>query len=256
VSANDVFQGAADAEFARDKGVRRVYVLHDNEAYGVGVATNFRNAARGLGTRVVGFEPWQPGASSYAALFEKVRSSRADAVFLAGLIGQNGGRVIEDKVAVLGPNNGDVMLLASDGFMTQQTIADAGIAADGMYVSAAGIPLRELSDAAQRFAVELAADSPGGRPLDPMAIYGAQAAQVMFDAIAKSDGTRRDVTAKLFESTVTDGLLGTFRFDANGDPAGATGAVIGFTIFKIAHGLQIETTIDPEGSTVSAAAHG
>ena len=256
VVANDVFQGAANAEFARDKRVRRVYVLHDNEAYGVGMATNFRNAAESLGIEVVGFEGWDTRASSYASLFEKVRSSRADAVFLGGLIDQNGGRVIKDKVAVLGPNDGDVKLLASDGFTTQQTIDDAGAAADGMFVSAVGVPHRELSDTAKTFADEFAADYLGGKPLDPNAIYGAQAAQVMLDAIAKSDGTRGDVTAKLFETEVTDGLLGTFRFDANGDPADATGPVVGFTIFKVARGLAVETTIDPAGSTVRAAAGG
>ena len=68
----------------------------------------------------------------------------------------------------------------------------------------------------------------------------------MLDAIAKSDGTRGDVTARLFETEVTDGLLGTFRFDANGDPADATGPVVGFTIFKADRGLEVETTIDPE----------
>ena len=59
----------------------------------------------------------------------------------------------------------------------------------------------------------------GGKPVDPYAIYGAQAAQVLLDAIAASDGTRGDVIAKLFETKVTDGLLGTFEINENGDPA-------------------------------------
>ncbi len=256
VVPNDVFQGAANAEFARDKGVGRVYVLHDNEAYGFGMATSFRNAAESLGIEVVGFEGWDPAASSYASLFEKIRSSDVDAVFLGGLSDQNGARVIRDKVAVLGPNDGAVKLLASDGFATRQAIDAGGVAAAGMYVSAVGVPYRELSDKARAYADEFAADHPGGRPLDPKAIYGAQAAQVMLDAIAKSDGTRADVTARLFETKVTDGLLGTFGFDANGDPADATGTVVGFTIFKAAGGLKVERTIEPEGATVRAAAGG
>ena len=76
----------------------------------------------------------------------------------------------------------------------------------------------------------------------------------MLDAIAKSDGTRRGVRAKLFETKVTDGILGTFRFDANGDPADATGPVVGFTIFRADGGLKVETTIDPEPSAITAAA--
>lgn len=253
VVGNDVFQGAANAEFARDKGVRRVYVLHDDEAYGVGMARSFRNAAESFGIEVVGFAGWDPRAASYASLFEKVRASHADAVFLGGFIDQNGAKVIEDKVAVLGPNDGTVKLIASDGFTTPQTIDAAGAAADGMYMSAVGVPHRALPDAAKTFADDFAIDYLGGKPADPNVIYGAQAAQLMLDAIAKSDGTRGDVTAKLFETKVTDGLLGTFRFDANGDPADATGPVVGFTIFKVARGLQVETTLDPEPSTVRAA---
>jgi len=256
VVGNDVFQGAAGAEFARDRGIRRVYVLHDREAYGVGMATSFRAAARSLGIEVVGFEGWDTGAASYASLFEKVGSSRADAVFLAGLVDRNGGRVIKDKVAVLGPNNGNVELLASDGFANRQTIEAAGAAADGLYVSGAGVPYGALSGKAKAYVDGFAAHYLGGKPPDPNAIYGAQAAQVMLDAIAKSDGTRGDVTTKLFETQVTDGLLGTFGFDANGDPANATGAVVGFTIFKVARGLEVEATIDPESSTVRAAASG
>ena len=36
-------------------------------------------------------------------------------------------------------------------------------------------------------------------------------------AIEKSDGSRADVAAKLFETDVTNGILGTFKIDANGD---------------------------------------
>ena len=78
----------------------------------------------------------------------------------------------------------------------------------------------------------------------------------MLDAIARSDGTRDDVTAKLFGTHVTNGLLGTFRFDANGDPVAATGPVVGFTIVKAAKRLEVEATIYPRSSTVRAAGRG
>ncbi len=55
VVANDGYQGAADAEFAQSIGVKNVYILNDKEAYGLGVATNFKNAAESLGIKVAGF---------------------------------------------------------------------------------------------------------------------------------------------------------------------------------------------------------
>ena len=47
--------------------------------------------------------------------------------------------------------------------------------------------------------------------------YAAQSAEVLLDAIARSDGTRASVTEELFRTRVTDGLLGDFAFDENGD---------------------------------------
>ncbi|HET8969167.1 MAG TPA: branched-chain amino acid ABC transporter substrate-binding protein, partial [Gaiellaceae bacterium] len=119
VVANDAYQGAANAEFAQSQGIKNVYVLNDKEAYGLGVATNFRDAAESLGIKIAGFEAWDPKASSYEALMNKIKGTGADAVFLGGLIDENGAQVIKDKVAVLGANDGDVKLLAPDGFTTQ-----------------------------------------------------------------------------------------------------------------------------------------
>ena len=103
VVANDGYQGAADAEFAQSIGVKNVYILNDKEAYGLGVATNFQNAAKSLGIKVAGFAAFDPKASSYEALFNNIKATGADAVFIGGLICENGAQLIKDKVAVLGP---------------------------------------------------------------------------------------------------------------------------------------------------------
>ncbi len=53
--------------------------------------------------------------------------------------------------------------------------------------------------------------------MPPYAVYQAQAAQIMLDAIARSDGTRPSVVKELFKTNVKNGIMGTFRFDKNGD---------------------------------------
>ena len=251
VVAHDAYQGAAMAEFAQEQGIKSVYVLNDKEAYGLGVATNFRNAAESLGIKIAGFAAWDPKASSYEALFRKIGGTGADAVFLGGLVDENGGQVIKDKVATLGPNDGKVKLLAPDGFTQQSTIDEAGGSAAGMFFSIAGVPLDQFKGAGKEFADELTPRL-GGR-IDPYAIYGGQAAQIMLDAIAASDGSRADVLAKLFETKVTDGLLGTFEINENGDPGGAAGAVVGFTIYKATDKLETVKTLSPKPENVEAA---
>ena len=241
------------AEFAQSQGIKNVYILNDKEAYGLGVATNFRDAAESLGIKVAGFEAWDPSATSYTSLFNKVKTTGADAVFLGGLIDENGAQVIKDKVAVLGANDGAVKLLTPDGFTTQSTIDESGGAAAGAFMSVAGQPIDAFTGKAKEFVDGLLAGPLSGKSIDPYAIYGAQSAQTMLDAIAASDGTRADVIAKLFASDVQDGLLGTFTFSADGDPVAEAGATVAITIYKATDKLETLDTIAPKQTTVNAA---
>lgn len=56
----------------------------------------------------------------------------------------------------------------------------------------------------------------------------AQAAEALLAAIARSDGTRASVNLELRQLRVENGILGSFRFDRNGDIDPAK-----FTIFRI-----------------------
>jgi len=253
VVANDAYQGAAVAEFAQSQGVKNMYVLNDKESYGLGVATNFRDAAESLGIGIAGFEAWDPKASSYEALMNKIKGTNADAVFLGGLIDENGAQVIKDKVAVLGPNDGAVKLFAPDGFTTQATIDEAGGAAAGMFMSVAGVPIDQFAAPAQEFVDQLTAGPLAGKSIDPYAIYGAQSGQIMLDAIADSDGTRADIITQMFAADVQDGLLGTFTFSEDGDPVGDGGATTAIVIYKATTKLETVTTINPKQETVDAA---
>ncbi len=220
IVAADDFQGAADAQLAKQLGIKRVFVLNDKEAYGLGVATNFRNAAKKLGITVVGFSAWDPKGSNYQSLMQQIGQQKPDAIFLGGLICENGGQLIKDKVSVLGPNTGKVKLIAPDGFTTSATITGAGSAgpknAEGMYMSVAGAPPEQLKGAGATFVTGFK-KSASVDSVEPYTAYAAQAAEVLLTAIANSDGTRASVTEQLFNTKVTDGILGSFTINANGD---------------------------------------
>jgi len=252
VVAHDAYQGAAVAEFMQAQGIKSVYILNDKEAYGLGVATTTRKASESVGIKVAGFEAWDPKATSYTSQMQKIKASGADAVFLGGLIDENGAQVIKDKVAVLGPNDGAVKLFVPDGFTTQQTIDEAPEAAPGMFLSVAGVPIDKFEGKGAEFAKAFKPRL-GGKAIDPYAIYGAQAAELMLNAIGESDGTRADVIAKMFQQKINDGYLGTFSINENGDPGGAEGAVVGFTIYKATDKLETVTTISPKPEVVEAA---
>ncbi len=252
VVGTDRHQAAALAELARFAGARRLFLLDDGEAYGRGIVTSVGQAAEALGLEVVGRASWDPEAPSYVPLFERVRARRPDAVILAGLIEQNGARVIAAKREVLGPNDGPVALLASDGFASASLLQNAGDAARRMYVTTMGVPLHRFPAAGAAFARRLAASLPDATLVDPDALFGAQAARVLLDAIAASDGTRGDVRSRLFRVRVRSGLIGSFSFDRNGDPAHADGPSVGVSVSRVTDRLVFERTIEPSREALAA----
>jgi branched-chain amino acid transport system substrate-binding protein len=215
IVAADDFQGAADAVLTQQLGLKNVYILNDKEAYGQGVATNYRNAATQLGNiKIAGFSAWNGKASSYTGLATKIKQSGADSVFLGGLICENGGKLIKDLRSVLGT---DVTLITPDGFTPISAVVEgAGTAAEDVYVSIAGQPNENLGPTGKTFVKDFGATQSGGQ-VDPYSAYAAQATEVLLTAIEESDGSRADIAAKLFDTKVTDGILGDFEIDANGD---------------------------------------
>jgi branched-chain amino acid transport system substrate-binding protein len=254
--AHDAYQGAAVAQFAQSLGIESVYVLNDREAYGQGVAENFRNAAESLGIEIAGFAAWDPRAASYEALMNTIEGTGAQAVFLGGLICENGGQVIRDKVAVLGENVEDpsqgVVLLAPDGFTTQATIDEAGAASAGMFSSVAGVPADQLTGAGAEFVEAFMAETGAEPPLEPYTAYAAQAAEVLLGAIdSAATDERGPIIEAMFTTSIEDGILGTFELNENGDPS--VGPV---TIYVAGDAFDTHEVITPEPDLVEAAKAG
>jgi branched-chain amino acid transport system substrate-binding protein len=230
IVAADDFQGAADALNTQQLGLKKIYILNDKQAYGLGVATDYKNALTKLNIPVAGFSAWNSKASSYTGLATQIKQSGADAVFLGGLICENGGKLIKDLKSVLGNK---VTLLAPDGFTPiSAVVSGSGNASEGMYVSVAGEPNEKLGAAGQKFVKDFGATQSGGN-VDPYSSYAAQSADVLLTAIENSDGTRAEVATKLLDTKVTDGILGSFQINSNGDTNSNP-----VTIYQIKDGKQ------------------
>ena len=89
---------------------------------------------------------------------------------------------------------------------------EAGPVADGAYLVVAGVPVERLGEAGRDFVTHFATAI--GRSPHPYAVYAAQAANLLLDAIARSNGTRRSVARAVLATKVRKGLTGTFAFDA------------------------------------------
>jgi branched-chain amino acid transport system substrate-binding protein len=217
VVPNDAYQGAGLASFAKQQGIKRAYVLYaGKDPTSLGQAETFRGAAGKLGIALAGFSAWNTGAAGYSGLMRKVAATSPDAVLLAGLTEQNGGRLIKDKVAAMGPNGGRVKLLAPDGFAQQSTIELAGSAAQGMFASVPGRVPQNLVGPGKKLASELQKEVKG--PVELYAPYAGQAASVLLDAIAHGEG-RGGVIDAVRNTKVQNGITGSFKILPSGDPS-------------------------------------
>ena len=198
VTTDDV-QGAAAAAFAaKTLGVKKCYVLNDNQIYGQGVAKQFATSAAADGITVLSNDPWNSKAANYTAQMQKIKAAGADCLYLGGIYDNNGGQLVKDKVAVLGDNT-KVKLLGPDGF-TGYPDLDKLPAGQGMYLTFAGLTTSQLRTQGGAGAKLLDAYKAkyGADPASNYALYGVAGVQVILAAIAKSDGTRQGVRDQVF----------------------------------------------------------
>jgi branched-chain amino acid transport system substrate-binding protein len=217
VVASDDNQGKVAAKYMKEElGVTKVFILDDRETYGKGVADAFESFAAENDLEVVGHEGWNAQDPNYRALMTKIKATGADGVYIGGVSTNNGGQLVKDKVDILGDNE-QVRLLVSDGFVLGTLFEESANTVDGAFGTAPTQPPENLSGEGAQFVEDLAAKL-GVDTLEVYTTYAAAAAQALVDAIGRSDGSREDVIAKLFETEV-DTVVGTMTFDENGNPA-------------------------------------
>jgi branched-chain amino acid transport system substrate-binding protein len=244
--AADDYQGASNALLTQSLGLKKVFILNDKEAYGLGVATDYKNAAIKLHIAVAGFTAWDPKASSYEAVANKIKQTGADVVYLGGLECENGSKLIKDLRATLGAK---FPIIAPDGFSSfSSTWKDSGGVAKGMYISVAGQPNKNLGPTGQKFVKDFGALIHGVP--NPYSAYGAQTMAVMLAAVAKSGGKRGAVATNLLHTTVKDGILGNFTINANGDTN--NNPVTQYKLVPPGNGVPYKVII-PQPSLVKAA---
>jgi branched-chain amino acid transport system substrate-binding protein len=213
VPADDI-QGDVAAQFAKEIGVKKVFVLHDRELYGKGVADVFKRVAGKLGIEVVGYEGIDPKAANFRSLATKIKSTGADLVYFGGTTQTGAGQVAKDLVAA----GVKAKLMVPDGCREQALIESAGKDnLDGRtYVTFGGLPPSELKGKGREF-YEAYKKRYHSEP-EAYSVYGYEAAKVVLEAIKRAGKKNREAIRAAVASTKDfDGALGKWSFDENGD---------------------------------------
>jgi len=211
----DTIQGAAQAQYMKDEGATKVYILDDAEVYGKGVAKNTQSAAEGLGLEIAGTDSWDGKASNYRALASKIKSSGADAVFTGGIIDNNAPQLYKDLNAALP----EAKLFGPDGVATVDFTKEIPAEVQKQtYLTAPTLSPDELPPAGQQFYKDYEAEYGEAQDeIDPYAVYGYEAMAIVCDAIAEGGDDKAAVIEAFFNTKGRESPLGTYDIDADGD---------------------------------------
>ncbi len=222
VPADDI-QGSASANWAYNTlGAPSVFVLHDNQTYGLGVATVFRDTFEDLGGEVLGFEAFDPQAPDYQALMTRIANTGPAMLYLGAIVNLNASKLLQDMRAVMPAD--EVAFMGPDGLINQSFVDAAGDAAEGAYITFAGLPATALEGTGQVW-FETIRQRIGHNP-DAYAAYSFEIAVVTLQAIDQVQvKDRAEILDAMFSTSEFRGLTGTWSFTETGDTNATTVSV-------------------------------
>ncbi|HLM66867.1 MAG TPA: ABC transporter substrate-binding protein [Longimicrobium sp.] len=214
---NDTEVGKQMAQYAVDKGHRRMVIYYARNEYGRELANAFEEHAASRGAQVVSRESYDPNLSANPVAAEQTvstwKSWEFDAVFIAGQDEQSALLVAELRRQGI-----DVPVLGSDALATPVFIQKGGAAVEGTVIATAFHP--DAPDAEARRFTEAFEKRYGGKP-DVGAALGYDAVRVLAQAMREAQTTEPDkVAAAMHRLTGFRGVTGAFSFDEAGNLVG------------------------------------
>lgn len=211
----DAYQGPNLANYFAEKlNIKKVVVLDDGGAYGVGMADAFAAQAKKKGMEVLIRDRLDPLNADYTAVLTRAKSLGTQALYYGGDPAA-GTKVVKQSYDILP----DIAKGGGDGVHTPDMLTGGGMPAiQGWYATSAAAHV--LDDPQVRPWVERFVAKTGKQPADYSITYY-DATQVIFDAIARvaksGKPMNRANVRDAIQTTSLDTLQGHISFDANGD---------------------------------------
>lgn len=218
ICGRDDVQGAVGAQFAKSKGIKVAYVLHDKTAYGQGIAEYFKKESETQGIKVAGFTGTEEKAN-FDAILSPILSAKPDCIYFGGMFDQ--AAVLFKQARQKGFKG---LCLSDDGFDSPDATkigGDALLEGAGTYFSTVSGPAAAYPDTA-KFVTDFKAKF-GNNP-QPFAAQSFDCTAILLKAIenaANANGGKlpaRDAVCKAVrELQDFHGVTGTMTFNPKGD---------------------------------------
>ena len=241
--ANDVAQGTAIGNYAAAKLGKKIAIIDDKTAYGVGLADETEKAVKAAGGAVVIREALaNEKEQDFKGVLTKVKAKNPDVIMFGGMDAQAGPMLKQMKALGI-----KAKFISGDGAQSAELIKLGGDAAEGSYATTAGLPKEKMPQGAafyDKFKAKFNAD------VQVYAPFTYDATNVLIAAIQKA-GTDPAKIIDAIKATSMDGVTGKIAFDDKGDIK--DGAV---TVFQVKGGKweTVEIVGGPKEAAPAAAA--
>ena len=210
----DPMQAVALVRLMHERGVRKVYLLNDQDPFEIPLAQLVAGDAERAGIAVAGEDALDMTSRVFTGEAERISASGAQAVFFAGGTGA-GAVALWRQLHSTDPR---LLLLGSSAMVNESFGPQIGAAAASTYLTTPVLPTSRYSPAAARVLDDY--HRAFGGKAGPYALYGYEAMSVVLDAIRRAGGhgnDRQTVIDRFFALKNRDSVLGRYSIEADGE---------------------------------------
>ncbi|KAA5611054.1 branched-chain amino acid ABC transporter substrate-binding protein [Rhodovastum atsumiense] len=203
-------QGVVAGKFiAREFKDRKVAILHDNSAYGKGLADETRKALNAAGMKETLYSPYTPGEKDYSALVSRLKQAGVTVIYVGGYHTETGLIMRQAKQQGLNPT-----IIGGDALVTNEYWQITGDTGEGTMMTFPSDPRTRPTAAAVVKEFKAKGIDPEGYVL-----YTYAAVQIWAEAAQKAGTTDpKKVAAVLKANGPWESVLGKIAYNKKGDP--------------------------------------
>ena len=218
----DDSQGLFFAKFVPQRfNAKRIAIMHDNTAFGKGLAENTRDALKPLvdsgKVEIIYYDAVTPGEKDFRVPLTKMRETKPDLWYYTGYYAEAALLVTQAReVGVTCP------FVGGNAAINDEFVKIAGIdVAKGCYMTNEPLP-GDLPTAEAAEFLKAYKDKYGEIPSSPWPVYAADAVNIIAYAVDKTGSTNGTVLANFLRDKVNGvpGITGKIGFNAKGDREG------------------------------------
>ena len=209
VCGRDDQQGAIAGKYLADhfKG-KKIAILHDNTAYGKGLADETKKGLNGAGVTETLYSAYTPGERDYSAIVSRMKQAGIDVIYVGGYHTETG--LIVRQAKEQGMN---VTVVGGDALATTEFWQISGTAGENTLMTFPSDP--RLRPTAAKVVAEFKAT---GYDPEGYTLYTYAAIQTWAAGAAKAGSTdAKKVAAALHSGIKIDTVIGPIEFDKKGD---------------------------------------